>query len=627
MKTEPVVPARIAFDGEVPFAPEFGDVYHSRAGALEQAREVFLAGNRLPERWQRRERFVVLETGFGLGNNFLATWSAWRDDPQRCERLWFVSIEKHPLVRDDLARAHAGSPVPELAHELTAAWPPLTPNLHRLVFDGGRVTLLLALGDVATWLPEIVAEVDAFFLDGFAPAKNPAMWERRVFQAIGRLAAPGATAATWSVAREVCDGLAASGFVVERAPGFGGKRERTVAHFAPTFTPRRAPARARATQGSDVLVIGAGLAGAAAGAALADLGMDATVLDAHTEPAQAGSGNPAGLFHGTVHAQDGVHARFNRAAALEAARSLRPLIEHGWVPGQDDGVLRLEAAAHPLTLPADYVQRLDAAQASERCGWPIPSAAWFYPGGGWLDPSSLVRHWLQHRRARFRGGASVQSLQAVNDRWRALDAEGQVIAEASCLVLANAHDALRLLGNPAWPIESLRGQTTRLPPGALPPPRVPVAGDGYAIGLRDGSVMCGATSQRDDAQPQLRADDHRHNLERLARIAGPLPALDPDSLDGRVGWRMSALDRLPLVGAVPVAQPAGIRLDQPRFVPRVPGLFVFTALGSRGVTWSPLCAQTLASWITGTPFAIEASLIDAIDPARFTSRQARTASS
>ena len=133
MKTAPIVPGELRLDQPgfegLPYAPAFGDVYHPRAGAFTQARHVFLAGNGLPQRWRGRQRFVVLETGFGLGNNFLATWQAWRDDPQRPERLVFVSVEKHPLHADDLARAHAGSEVPQLAQALCTAWPPLAPDL------------------------------------------------------------------------------------------------------------------------------------------------------------------------------------------------------------------------------------------------------------------------------------------------------------------------------------------------------------------------------------------------------------------------------------------------------------------------------------------------------------------
>ena len=196
MKTEPIVPARIAFDGAVPLAPDFGDRYHAEAGALEQAHHVFLRGNGLPQRWAGQRRFTIVETGFGLGNTDPATWDAWRREPHRCERLDFVSIDRHPPDRADLARAQAASPLRELADRLVASWPPLTPNLHRLDFDGVR--LLLGFGDVAALLPRLVLRADAFFLDGFAPGRNPAMWQRRVFKALGRLAAPGATAAAFA---------------------------------------------------------------------------------------------------------------------------------------------------------------------------------------------------------------------------------------------------------------------------------------------------------------------------------------------------------------------------------------------------------------------------------------------
>ena len=152
MKTAAIVPAEVDFDQhDAPYSPLFGDLYHARAGALAQARHVFLGGNGLPQRWQGRASFVILETGFGLGSNFLATWDAWRADPQRCERLSFISIEKHPLRREDLARAHSASPLATQAAELIASWPPLTPDLHQLEFEGGRVRLLLCLGDVADW--------------------------------------------------------------------------------------------------------------------------------------------------------------------------------------------------------------------------------------------------------------------------------------------------------------------------------------------------------------------------------------------------------------------------------------------------------------------------------------------
>ncbi len=647
MKTQPIIPARLQWnDDGVPFSPEYDDVYHPRAGALEQARHVFLGGNDLPQRWLGRDRFVVLETGFGLGNNFLATWDAWRHSAPPGARLHFISIEQHPLARDDLRTVHRDSTLAPLAEQLIAAWPPLTPNLHRLSLDDGRVQLLLALGDAVAWLPELVAQADAFYLDGFAPAKNPQMWQPRIFKALARLAAPGATAATWTAARAVREGLSAAGFQVELAAGQGGKRDITLARYAPAFTPRRAPSRlaAPAAASRHAVVIGAGLAGCAAAWALAEQGWTSTVLDRRETPAQESSGNPGGLFHGIVNPQDGAHARFNRAAALEATSAVREALAHHGALGGVDGLLRLETSGTDastmrmtldrLRLPPDYVQALDCDAASEACGLPIAHPAWFYPGGGWVQPAALAASFLKRAgtSARFRAQVQVESLRRVDERWQVIDARGELIDESEVVVLANAGDALRLLDHPGWPVEKLRGQISVLPLRPHGPrfalPRMPMAGAGYLLPAVDGLAVFGATSQRGDDDPTVRASDHADNLAQLARLTGAALDIRSEDLQGRTGWRWVSDDRLPIIGAAPQALPspaAGhwLRLDQPRLVPRMPGLFVFAALGSRGISWSALGAQVLASAISGAPSPLEASLLDAVDPARFVVREAR----
>lgn len=634
MKTTPITPARIEFgaDGEPPFAPAFGDVYHPRGGALEQARHVFLAGNGLPARWRGRERFVVLETGFGLGHNFLATWAAWRDDPHRCTRLWFVSIDRHPPRRDDLDRAHAASPLRALASSLVAAWPPLTADLHALAFDGARVMLRLAFGDVAQWLPQLVLDADAIFLDGFAPARNPAMWDPALLRQLAGRAAPEATAATWSVARALRDGLRSAGFDVRREPGFGDKREMTVARFAPHFEPRRSRPRGRRAP-PDAAVVGGGLAGAAAAQALAQDGWRCTVFDRHPRPAAETSGNAGGLFHGSVPAADGAHARALRAAALLAAATYAPLLRAGAVAGQADGLLQVggttidamrERLAH-RGLPPEYARALDTADASALAGVRVPAAAWAFAGGGWLDPAGWVRHALDHPAIAWRGGTAVHALRRDGDGWALLDAGGTVLARSATVVLANAHDALRLLGDPPWPVQRVRGQVTLLPPDldGTPRPSMPLAGDGYALTLHDGRVLCGATRAAGDEDAAVRADDHAYNLQRLRSLCGAAPDPVPAVLErvgGRVGWRVAAADRLPVVGPVPAAGAAALR---ERDAARVDGLFVCTAFGSRGITWAPLAGALLAAWAAGAPFPVAADLIDALDPARFGARAAR----
>ena len=656
MKTAPVVAGRIERDADgLPRSPDFGDVYHPRQGALAQARHVFLRGNDLPSRWRGRGRFVVLETGFGLGNNFLAAWNAWRDDPERCTQLHFISIEARPLRRHDLAALARDPALAPLAAELAAAWPPLTCNLHRLSFEAGRVQLLLAFGDVRDWLPQVVASIDAFFLDGFAPARNPEMWEPRLFKAMARIAAPDATAATWSVARPVRDGLSAAGFEVRAEPGSGGKREITVARFAPRFVPRPSPRRASLDVGSasanafpPVAIVGGGLAGCAAAWALAEQGRRTTLFERRSALAQEGSGNAAGLFHGVVHGHDGHHARFHRAAAFEAQHAVAAAIAGHGVRGSASGLLRLQAHSTEvaqlrelltgLGLPADYVRAVARDEASALAGLGVVAPAWHFPGGGWVEPRGLARSFAERagERLTVRCDRDVAALRRADGHWLLLDAAGGVIDAAETVVLANAGAALDLLGHRGLALQRSRGQLSGIAVGRWPAAgalRLPIAGSGYLLPPLDGTTWFGATSQEDDGDAEVRSDDHRANLERLAGLVAEPPSIDAE-LVGRVGFRWSSVDRLPLIGAVPLAtigerlgldtgDGASPRPDQPRFAPRAPGLFLFAGLGSRGIAGSTLGAQVLASWITGAPMPLEADLLDAIDPARFASRAFR----
>ncbi|WP_157615825.1 FAD-dependent 5-carboxymethylaminomethyl-2-thiouridine(34) oxidoreductase MnmC [Rhizobacter sp. Root404] len=578
-------------------------------------------------RWQGRERFVILATAFGAGDAFLDAWQAWRDDPQRCERLVYIAIEPEPPTRDALGAAQdAASP---LVEALRAAWPPLTPNLHRLSFDHGAVELLLAIGGLRAWLPELVATVDAFDL-----ATLPSDSDARLAKAFARLAAPDAMLVAighppaWGAA------LSAAGFNVDIEQQAG--RGAIHARFAPAFRPRRAPARMpaqRAEGERHAVIVGAGLAGCAAAWALAAQGWRSTLLDRHDAPATEASGNPAGLFHGIVNAQDGLHARFNRAAALAARGAVQAAVDAG-VPGSARGLLRLEttltvmqmrAVLHRLALPCAYVEALGADEAGARAGLALDHPAWFYPGGGWVQPAGLARHFVARAgdRAAWRAHAEVQRLERIGSGWRLLDASDNTLAEAATVVLANAADALRLIGAADWPIDSVRGQISVADASRLATPRVPIAGRGYLLPAIGGEAMFGATAQPGDADPAVREADHVANLAQLARLTGQPVELTPADLRGRTGWRCSARDKLPLIGAVPELAPQGARLEQPRQVPRQPGLFLFAALGSRGVTWSALGAQVLASWVTGAPAPVEASLLDALDPARFVSRRAR----
>ena len=662
-----IVPADVDFsDPESPRSPLFDDRYHAPGGAFAQAEQVFLAGSGLPARWHGRDAFTVLETGFGLGNNFLATWAAWRADERRSTRLRFISVEKHPLRVADLRRALAGTREPGLAAQLCAAWPPLTPDFHLLSFDAGRVELLLVLGDAVERLRQVVASVDAFYLDGFTPARNPQMWEPGVFKALSRLAAPGATAATWSTAPLVRAGLAQAGFDGQAPAGHGGQRDITVATHAPRAPLRKPVARTGDAAVRRVAIIGGGLAGAACANALAREGLHCTVFDRHAQPAGGASGNVGGLFHGVFHPEDGMHARAHRAAALAAAAAYARALAAG-VAGQGDGLVRLvpeQVDATPLGyaltrsgLPPDYLQAWSAGQV-QAAGGPA-CAAWFYPAGGWIAPADLVRWWLQADGIAWRGQGGVARLERRSDGWHLFDVSGVLLAVVDAVVFANAGDATPLWSRAIdttsgarplaadWiePLAATRGQVSIV--GATAPglraPAHPIAGAGYALTLGDGSVLCGATTAVDDPDTDVRLADHAHNLRQLAATTGSrlhasapewFATADDDEhlaaalvarglLHGRVGWRATAADRLPLIGAVPLQPSGGTLPDQPRHWPRVPGLFVAAGLGSRGLTWAPLAGRLMAAWIADAPYPLPADIVDALDPARFATRKVR----
>src|SRR5687767_703432 len=258
-------PAKAAFRDGVPYSEAFGDVYHSAAGGPAQASFVFLQGNQLPDRWAGRERFVILETGFGFGLNFLVTLQAWRRDPQRCARLHYVAIEKHPFSLQDLRTLHAQYPELKLeADDLHSVWPPLVSGGHRAQL--GSVTLTLFFADIKI-ARDLRLAADAIYLDGFAPDRNPDMWSPQAMRSISRLAAKDATVATWSVAAPVRHALELTGFAVEKRAGFGHKREMLTGKIVKGSQSPLPRTRAAS-------VIGAGLAGAAVCEALCARGWD-----------------------------------------------------------------------------------------------------------------------------------------------------------------------------------------------------------------------------------------------------------------------------------------------------------------------------------------------------------------
>lgn len=649
--TNPLIPAVLAFrDNGTPFSPLYDDIYHSAVGGLEQAHYVFLRGNALPERWQGRRIFTVLETGFGMGINFLVTWAAWRADPSRCERLHFVSTEKHPFTVADLRSVYAATlsdpVIAELAETLANAWPMLVPGTHRLEFEDGRVVLTLVLADATDSLPVLRLRADAFYLDGFAPARNPELWTPAIFKALARLAGEGATFATYSSAGEIKRALTQCGFEYRKVDGFGWKRAMLVGHFAPRWRVRRyEPPVPLAVDERHAIVIGAGLAGCAAIERLAARGWRVTSLERHASAAQDASGNPAGVFHPMMSRDDSVASRATRAAFLYSLGRWAALERLGHRPLRGKtGLLQIAAdedearaigdAIAAFRYPSDYVTPVSAADAQKIAGTPLARGGWFFPQAGWISPESLCAAQMAAAGGLLerRFGVEVARLERSGDQWIVFDTAGQAVAHAPVVIVASAHDAARIAGLQHAPTRSIRGQLTLLPPGTAPSLAVPVVGEGYALPLANGGTLVGATYELEDPDRSLRANSHLKNLKRVAQmlpaLTGAVDATQLEALAGRVGFRCVTGDRMPMIGQLADETQAAhdaqsLRGAWPLDLPRTDGLYGAFAYGSRGLVWAALGAELIASQIEGEPWPLERDLAEEIDPARFLLRALR----
>ncbi|HEY8249470.1 MAG TPA: FAD-dependent 5-carboxymethylaminomethyl-2-thiouridine(34) oxidoreductase MnmC [Burkholderiales bacterium] len=584
---EALVPATLAFQEGTPYSEAFRDVYHNVDGGIAKKRHVFLAGNSLPERWAGRRRFVILETGFGLGLNFLVTLQAWRRDPARSERLHFVSVEKHPFGLADLQAAHAAYPeVRDEAAELHARWPLLTPGMHRLEFGNAVLTLLFA--DIKA-LRDLRLAADAIYLDGFSPARNGDMWSPAVLRAISRLAAPGATAATWSVAGAVRHALEETGFAVEKRPGFGNKKEMLVARNTRPGKVREAPTERRA------VVVGAGLAGAAVCERLCARGWEVELYERHAEPAQEASGNHAGTFHPIVTPDDSIFARLTRASFLFSNSYWKSFSGIRWDPC---GVLQLarddreeasqRASVAALALPPGYAQYVTREEASAHAGVPVGAPGLWFPEGGWIQPRSLVQ----------------AQLEACGNRLKTFFRKSlSQLPDVPAVILANSAEAPKLQDVPHLRMRRVRGQVSHLAADAIDAPHVVVLRGGMILPPVGGLCVVGASFDVDDPDPAPRAESDAGNLERLGRI---IPGIGtPPVVQNRVAFRAVTPDRLPVVG----------KLGE--------GVYGAFAFGSRGLIWAALAAEIIACELEGEPLPIEGKLADAMHPQRFAKRAAR----
>jgi tRNA 5-methylaminomethyl-2-thiouridine biosynthesis bifunctional protein len=601
-----VVPARLDRTPEgAPWSAALRDLYHSADGGLAQARHVFVEGAAIAERWRGREAFTILETGFGLGLNFLATWERLRADPAAPRRVHFVSFEQHPFPAAELAEALAPfTEVAALARALAAQFPPAIAGFHRLHFDAGRIALTLVLGDSRVLLPQLDARADAIFLDGFSPARDPGLWSPEVVREIARLAEPGATLATWTVAGGVRAALAGAGFRIEKREGSGHLREILVG----VRDGEPEPAVKRAGR---ALVVGGGLAGTLVCDRLALRGWDVTAIEPRARRANA----RVGLVRPVANVRDATNAQASRPAFLYALHHFDTLQRDGyhlaWNRGGalqlaegENETRRYAAIVASQGWPAEVLAFVDAAEASRLAGREVRGAGWWIPRAACLSPESLAIAGLARAGACVRHvNGRVMRLEREGADWRAYAADGQLLGEASVIVLANAVDSARLVPEARLPFHAVRGQVTYLPDAPSRRLDVVVSGSGYVAPLGDGGHVIGATYAHDDAGEDVRETDHRENLARAeSMLPGFTRDVTPSDLEGWAGQRTTVPDRLPVFGET-----------------AIPGVWIAAGLGSRGLLWGPLGAELLASRLCGDPSPLPRDLAGALSPRRFLS--------
>ena len=635
-----------------PHSRVFDDVYFSDTAGLEETRYVFIEQNALKERFaalRANGQMVIGETGFGTGLNFLCAWQLFEQTAQPDARLHFISVEKYPLTRDDLHRALALWPqLSDVSEQLLAAYFAIHPGFQTLTLGNGRVTLTLLIGDVLEQLSQLDAQVDAWFLDGFAPAKNPDMWTPELFAQLARLAAPDATISTFTSTGWVRRALNEAGFKMRRTPGIGHKWEILRGTFL--GVPEQAlatsavkPWYARPPQPTTerkALVIGGGLSGCASANSLARRGWQVVLLERHERLAKEASGNPQGVLYLKLSA----HGTTLSQMIVSGFGYTRRLLEHlqrgrDW---DDCGVLQLGFNAKEAQRQAQLagafapalVHVLDQPQAQALAGIELAQGGLFYPEGGWVHPPALCQYQAMHPNVQVLTHHDVVQLNNVDNQWQACDGE-RVLASAPVVILAGAAEVKRFPASSGLPLKRIRGQITQLVQtehsAAL---NTVVCAEGYVAPGRMGEHTLGASFDFDNDDLTTTPAGHQGNLDLMDEISPQLSSLfgeqlDPAQLQGWAAFRCTSPDYLPIVG--PLSDPeafastyAVLRKDA-RQVPDTPcpwlhGLYVNSGHGSRGLITAPLSGEMLAAWINNEPLPVPRTIAEACHPNRFALR-------
>jgi tRNA 5-methylaminomethyl-2-thiouridine biosynthesis bifunctional protein len=611
-----------------PRSLQYGDIYFSSADALGESSHVFLQGNSLPERWQdlRERHFIIGELGFGSGLNFLNACRLWCARAPAEATLHYLGCELHPLTLADMQRLHASWPeLHEFSAELLRQYPDHSAGIHQLVLrmHGREVRLSLLYGDAAALLASLYRphgfRVDAWFMDGFSPRLNPALWQPDLLRRVAGLSKPGTTVATYSVAGEFRRNLAAAGFAIRKARGYASKRQMLQgelpaanAPFSPT------PPAARS-----VCVVGGGLAGCSTAHALAQSGWQVFLLDQANMLATQGSGNPQGILHCNLSTVDSADNQFNLHAFLYAARYYAALARNADIDWHRCGMLqvavipRLQKRFRQLAADGAYadavMQYLHADAASSLSGVELSHAALYFPLSGWLSPPALCKAWAAHPGITLQTGTRVNALEELSTGWRmSLATErGEAVLDAARVVLCNGADVHLFAQTRHYPVIGNLGQVDVYPAFDDVEIRTILCGQGYVLPASGGRQSVGGSYYVGGSSSEAIAARTREHLGFVTQLNPALAASASTQtpLRQRQGMRCITPDRMPLAG--PACKPAQQGGGE------YPGLYLNVAHGSHGLTRTPFCAAWLASLFDNTPPPFGNGIADLILPGRY----------
>ncbi len=577
-----------------PRSEQFDDIYFAVEDGLEETKHVFLAGNGLPGRWEDRSDFTIAETGFGTGLNFLSAWECFERTAQPHQKLNFISFEKYPLSAAQIAEylAHWNPQIGKYLSRLVEVYPARVTGWHKIRVTE-QVTLLLIFDEVNRAIPELEYPVDAWFLDGHAPAKNPDMWSETVFSAMKRLSAPGATIATFTAAGIVKRGLASAGFKVTKCRGFGRKRDML------TGVQMEGTCQRDKVLLKSVAIIGGGLAGTAAAYVLRQSGFEVTLFEA-VQIAEGASGNPVGLFNPRFSAQRSVNSDLYGSAYALALRTFKALPDIGYAPSgslhlitDEEKRVKFTALLENWGWHSDHLVHLDGAQASEVAGIELPSDALYLKDAGSVSPQKLCLAYSKDIPVRVE---EVSGLHHTGTQW---DVNGSLF---DAVVIANGAGCLKFSQTEALPVSTVRGQISYAPATPVTEKiKTNLCYGGYCSPALEGAHVIGSTFQPWLSERTLREEDHARIVSGL-EAAVPALAGQMNVTGGRAALRVASKDRSPIGGE------AGAEF---------PHLYVSTAHGSHGLLTSLIIAEQIASCMGGEPDALPASVLRHISPARF----------